>query len=107
MTYADCEDTLPVITLEQLAASIAVGCYAGACIEKLIDSQSCNSGQLAELERRSIRWVNEHPGHRKREMQQTLSKYCGSCEVFNRVLKNIEGAGHIEMKDGHVYPSSR
>jgi hypothetical protein len=36
-------------------------------------------------------------------MQQTLSKFCGNCELFNKTLTNLMRADHIEVQEGKVY----
>lgn len=35
-------------------------------------------------------------------MQQTLSKSIPGCEVFNRVIANLERAGHLKIDTGQV-----
>jgi hypothetical protein len=101
MTYAACEGTLPRIELGQLQAAIAVGLYASECVKSMIGMQLTNSRPEVELERRFLDWLRTHDGQKKRYMQQTMSKYCGSCEVFNRVLANLQKAGHVEVRDGN------
>ena len=98
MTYAACEETLPEITLDQLQAAIGVGVYSAECTEALIDARNQNTRPESELERRFIAWVEKHPGTRVRHMQQTVSKYCGSAEVFNRVLRNLAQADQLQIR---------
>jgi hypothetical protein len=102
MTYAALEGTLPEITLDQLKASIAVGLYGAECARLLIDAQASTRPE-AELEQKFVEWAKKHQGAKKRCMQQTLSKYAGSCEVFNRVVTNLIRAGVIEFQENCVY----
>lgn len=106
MTYAALEGTLPEITLEQLKAAVAVGLYGAECARSLIDSQAMGRPE-AELEQRFVDWVKKHPGANKRHMQQTLSKYAGSCEVFNRVITSLTRADVIEFRGRCVFPVTR
>lgn len=103
MTYAALEGTFPEITLEQLQAAIAVGLCGAECARLLIESRG-PSRPVAELEQRFIDWIGKHPGAKKRYMQQTLWKYAGSCEMFNRVIANLERAGLIEFENACVHP---
>jgi hypothetical protein len=98
MIYAADEGTLPLITQEQLQAAIAVGKYAESCTMHLLDLQAKNASPMAELEERFIRFLKSHPGVEVRYMQQTLSKYTGGAEDFNRVLKNLIVADRIEIE---------
>jgi hypothetical protein len=102
MTYAALEGTFPEITLDQLKAAIAVGLYGAECARLLIDSQA-SARPEAELEIRFIEWVRRHPGAKRRYMQQTLTKYAGSCEMFNRVVTNLIRAGVIEFSENCAY----
>jgi hypothetical protein len=103
MTYAALEGTLPVIGFEQLKAAIAVGVYAAECAKKLVDAQNAILRPEGELEQRFMKWIEEHDGAKKRDMQQTLSKITGGCETFNRVLLNLARADQIEIREKRVY----
>jgi hypothetical protein len=105
MTYAALEGTLPEINIEQLKAAIAVGLYAAECARVLLEAQSAHlrSASASELEQKFLSWVEKHEGARKRHMQQTLSKFTGGCEVFNRILLNLTRADRIEIRDNRVY----
>ena len=103
MVYAACEGTLPEINVDQTKAAIAVGIYAARCARLLVDAQATNARPEGELEQRFLRWLEKHDGASKRYMQQTLSKYAGSCEVFNRTLKSLMQADQIELRTGKVY----
>jgi len=103
MTYAALEGTLPEITIEQLKAAIAVGLYAAECAKVLVDAQTATLRPEGELEQKFMKWIAEHDGARKRQMQQTLSKLTGGCETFNRVLMNLLKADQIEIRDNKVY----
>ncbi|MEP7366881.1 MAG: hypothetical protein ABI972_26790 [Acidobacteriota bacterium] len=104
MVYAALEGTLPEITVEQLKAAIAVGLYASECARVLVDVQHAAVGRaVGEMERKFLDWLRRHDGAKKRYMQQTLSKVCGSCELFNRTMTNLLRADHIDVQDGKVY----
>lgn len=103
MVYAALEGTLPEIKRDQLKAAIAVGTYAAGCARTLIDAQIAGHQPDTELERKFVQWVERHEGHRKRFMQQCLSRATGGCEVFNRVLTNLVRADQIEIRDNRVY----
>jgi hypothetical protein len=103
MTYAALEQTLPEINIEQLKAAIAVGVYAGECARALVDAKSSNPRPEIDLEQKFLKWIREHEGARKRQMQQTMSKVTGGCEVFNRVLQNLLRADQIEIRENRVY----
>jgi hypothetical protein len=109
MVYAACEGTLPEITTDQLEASIAVALYAAECMRLLVESRSARvrpeTEIEGELERRFLDWVRKHDGALKRYMQQTLSKYAGSCGVFNKILLNLLHADRIRVENGKVYLS--
>jgi len=100
MTYAADEATLPTINLEQLQAAIAVGKYAELCTKRLLDLQVKGLSQMGELEERFVRYITAHDGVEVRRMQQTLSKFTGGAEVFNKVLNNLRLADRIEIKPG-------
>ena len=102
MIYAATEGTLPHITVEQIRAAIAVGKYASDCVKALIEERGYGREE-GELERRFLEFVKKNPGVKKRYMQQTLSKYAGSCKVFNDVMINLVRAGHVEIEDGKVF----
>lgn len=103
MVYAAAEGTLPMISEPQLRAAIAVGKYASRSVQSLLDVQAAGSSREEELERRVLAWLRKQPGPiRKRYMQQTLTKVTGGCETFNRVIRNLEQAGHIEIRDKNV-----
>jgi hypothetical protein len=103
MTYAAFEDTLPEINIEQLKAAIAVGVYAEQCAQSLIDAQDGTLRPHAELEQKFLKWIGEHDGAKKRDMQQTLSKFTGGCKVFNEVLLNLQKADWVLINDNRVY----
>lgn len=103
MAYAAAEATLPEVTLEQLRAAISVALYAARCTQALIDAQAQNARPEGELEKRFLAWVQKHEGQRLRYMQQTLSKYCGSAEIFNRIVKSLMVADLIEIRERRVY----
>jgi hypothetical protein len=103
MTYGALEGTLPEITLDQLKAAIAVGMYAAECAKVLIDEQNVNVRPEGELEQRVLKWLEKHDGAKKRDMQQTLSKSMGSCEVFNRIVLNLARADRIEIRGNRLY----
>jgi hypothetical protein len=109
MVYAACEGTLPEVTADQLEASIAVALYAAECMRLLVESRSARvrpeTELEGELERRFLDWVRKHNGALKRYMQQTLSKYAGSCGVFNKILLNLQHADRIRVENGRVYLS--
>lgn len=102
MTYAALEGTLPEITIDQLKAAIAVGVYADACAKALVAAKNSMLRPEAELERKFMKWIEGHDGATKRSMQQTMSKATGGCEVFNRVLFNLQRADRIEIRDKRV-----
>jgi len=103
MVYAAVEGTLPFITEDQLRASISVGRYAFLSMKSLLEVQAVGRSRDGELEQRFLEWLRKHNGRaRKRDMQQTLSKACGDCETFNRVVRNLEQAGYIEIRDREV-----
>jgi hypothetical protein len=77
MTYAALEQTLPEINIEQLKAAIAVGVYAGECARALVDAKSSNPRPEIDLEQKFLKWIREHEGARKGQMQQTMSKVTG------------------------------
>jgi hypothetical protein len=95
--------TLPDVTLAQLRAAIALGMYAARCTEQLIDAKAENTHPDTELEQKFLKWIRAHEGARKRIMQQSLTKYTGGCEQFNRVLNNLIRADHVEVRDNRVY----
>ena len=97
MIYAADEGTLPIINLEQLQAAIAVGKYSEICTKRLLDLQAKSSSQMGELEERFIRYIQHHDGVEVRKMQQTLSKYTGGAEVFNKVILNLVRSDRIEI----------
>ncbi|MEP7362282.1 MAG: hypothetical protein ABI972_03435 [Acidobacteriota bacterium] len=104
IVYAALEGTLPEITIEQLKAAIAVGVYASECARTLVDVQHASVGRaVGEMEAKFLAWIGQHDGASKRYMQQTLSKVCGSCEMFNRTMTNLLRADHIDVQDGKVY----
>lgn len=107
MAYAACEGTLPEITFDQVKASIAVALYAAECTRLLVARRSAGvwpeAEREAELEQRFLEWVRRHDGALKRYMQQTLSKYAGSCGVFNKILLNLQRADRITVEEGRVY----
>jgi hypothetical protein len=105
MVYAACEETLPEVTCDQTAASIAIGKFAAECTRVLVDLKSSQARPEGEFEQRVLSWLEKHDGSRKREMQQTLSKYAGSCEVFNRAVDNLVRADRvrIEGQEKRVY----
>ncbi len=98
MIYAADEGTLPIINLEQLQAAIAVGKYSEICTKRLLDLQAKGSSQMGELEERFIRYIKHHDGVEVRQMQQTLSKYTGGAEVFNKVMWNLVRSDRIEIR---------
>jgi len=100
MLYAACENTLPEVTCDQTEASIAVGRFAAECARVLVDLKSTQPRPEGELEQRFLAWLEKHDGSRKRYMQQTLSKYAGSCEIFNRILLNLQRADRIRIDGG-------
>ena len=102
MVFAATEGTLPMITADQLKSSIAVCLYSAECARLLIEAQAASRPE-GELERKFLDWLGKHDGERKRYMQQTLSKYAGSCEVFNKTLTNLARADMIEIRDGRVF----
>jgi hypothetical protein len=102
MVYAATEKTLPIISHDQVRAAIAVGKYTADCMKVLIEQRGAARPE-AELEQRVLAWVGRHEGQKKRYMQQTLSRHIGSCEVFNKIVVNLERAGHIEVREGKVY----
>ena len=103
MTYAALEGTLPEINVEQLKAAIAVGVYAAECAKVLVDAQTATLRPEGELEQKFLKWIQEHEGAKKRNMQQTLSKLTGGRETFNRVLLNLLRADQIEIRENRVY----
>ena len=106
MTYAALENTLPTIHTEQLQAAIAVGEYAAVCAERLLDLRTAvQASSESELEARILKWVRKHPGWKVRNMQMSLSsKYFGSADKFNRVLKSLVDAGRLNReKDGRLF----
>ena len=102
MTYAALEGTFPEISLDQLKAAIAVGLYGAECARLLINSQALARPE-GELEQRFIAWVKNHPGSPKRYMQQTLTKYAGSCEAYNRIVNSLVRAEVIEFSGKCVF----
>jgi hypothetical protein len=102
MVYAATEKTLPIISQDQLRAAIAVGKYTAECMKVLIEQRGTNRPE-AELEKHFLTWVGKFEGHKKRYMQQCLSKKAGSCEIFNKVFVSLERAGHVEVREGKVY----
>ena len=103
MTYAALEGTLPEISFDQLKAAIAVGVYAAECARVLVEAQSATLRPEGQLEQKFLEWIARHEGARKRQMQQTLSKLTGGCEVFNKVLLNLQRADQIEIQENRVY----
>jgi hypothetical protein len=103
MTYAALEGTLPEISIDQLEAAIAVGEYAAQCAQVLIDAQTGTPRSESHLEQKFMKWLESNEGAKKRYMQQTLQKSTGGCEVFNRVLLNLERADMIFIRDNRVY----
>ncbi len=103
MVYAACEGTLPEITLDQAKAAIAVALYTAECTRLLIETRESQARPEGDLERRFLDWVKKHEGALKRHMQQTLSKYAGSCKMFNETLLSLTRADHVEVRDGRVY----
>ena len=65
--------------------------------------RSRSSRPEGELEQRFLKWINKNDGARKRRMQQTMSKYAGSCKVFNEIMLSLIRADEIEVRDGRVY----
>jgi hypothetical protein len=103
MAYAALEGSLPEIGVDQLKAAIAVGVYAAECAKVLVGAQAAALRPESELEQKFLGWIAGHEGARKREMQQTLSKATGGCEMFNRVLLNLQRADQIEIRENRVY----
>jgi hypothetical protein len=104
MAYAAAEETLPAVTEDQLRAAIAVGQYASKSVQCLLDVQATTGSRNAELEQKFLNWLQRNGGFaKKRYMQQTLSKSCGCCETFNRVLRSLAQAGHIEIRANDVF----
>ncbi|MFN0171527.1 MAG: hypothetical protein ACKV22_34350 [Bryobacteraceae bacterium] len=103
MTYAALEGTLPQISVDQLKAAIAVGVYATECARVLVEAQSVTLRPEGQLEQKFLEWIGRHEGAKKRHMQQTLSKLTGGCEVFNKVLLNLQRADRIEIRENRVY----
>lgn len=104
MVYAALEGTLPEVTVDQLKAAMAVGLYASECARVLVDVQHAAVGRaVGEMEGKFLEWLKRHDGAKKRYMQQTLSKVCGSCELFNKTMTNLLRADHIDVQDGKVY----
>jgi hypothetical protein len=107
LVYAACEETLPEITVSQLESAIAVALYAAECTRLLIENRSTRmrpeTELEGELERRFLDWVRKNDGATKRYMQQTLSKYAGSCGVFNKIINNLLHADRIRVENGRVY----
>src|SRR5262249_17348690 len=106
MTYAALEGTLPYVELDQLEAAIAVGKYAAACAEHLIELQTAQSNPQGELAQRYIKWVRNHEGERLRVMQQRMWKYTNDAEQFNRIVDNLCKADIISIRDRKVYIAS-
>jgi hypothetical protein len=105
MTYAALEQTLPHIDQDQLEAAIAVVEHSVACTKCLLDLQAAQSKPQGELEQQFLRWVTAHQGERVRRLQQLMWKYCGDSETFNRVLRSLQQADRIEIRDWRVYLS--
>jgi hypothetical protein len=103
MVYAAFEKTVPEITADQLKAAIGVGLYAAECARLLIESRNSTVRPEGEIENRVLEWVQKHDGARKRYMQQTLTKMCGSCKVFNATLNELSRSELIEIRDQCVF----
>jgi hypothetical protein len=103
MVYAAFEETAPIITADQLQAAIGVGFYSADCARRLIESRNATVRPEGEIENRVLEWIKKHDGARKRYMQQTLSKVCGSCRVFNETLVTLSRSELIEIRAGCVY----
>ncbi len=104
MVYAASEGTLPLITEPQLRAAIGVGKYASKSVQLLLDFQSAGNSRGGDAERRVLDWLRKRTGPiDKRFMQQTLSKSVGDCETFNRTIRNLQQAGHIEVNSNRVH----
>jgi hypothetical protein len=103
MLYAAAEGTLPIVTIEQTKAAIAVGMYTAACAKVLIDAREIHSRPEGDMERRFLAWIEKNPGREKRYAQQTLTKFAGSCKAFNQTLRNLIEADRIELKDRKLY----
>lgn len=105
MAYAALERTLPEIQVDQLIAAAAVVRWSIDCTEQLIDMQVSQNKPLGELEAKFTRWVANHEGERVRTLQQRMWKYCGDSETFNRVLKNLQQADLVEIRERRVFSS--
>jgi hypothetical protein len=103
MVYAALEQTAPHITADQLKAAIGVGLYAAQCARALIESKNATLRPEGEIENRVLDWIKKHDGAKKRYMQQTLTKICGSCKVFNDTLITLSRSELIEIRDGCVF----
>ena len=63
-----------------------------------MDLRSTQPRPEGEFEQRVLAWLQKHDARSKREMQQMLSKFAGSCEIFNRAVNNLERAEEIRIE---------
>jgi hypothetical protein len=97
MVYAATEETVPLITCEQLRAAILVGYYGKECAGELLALQNAGTNSRKELERRILGYVTasaeEHPT--KRDVYRALARHYKDSEEFNRAFDSLVRAGML------------
>jgi hypothetical protein len=99
MTYTAVENTLPVMTAEQLAAAIQVGYFGVRCVRELISLQHTGTNPRKELEQRILAYFDKNgKSQRRRDVLRGLQRRFKDVEEFNRALESLVRAEEIRME---------